>query len=145
MRLKNGPVNVGFLGAASCLLLLVGCHADSAYPVVRVAGVVKYDDGSLIPAHRIAVKFISQSPPVDLKTHPRPGLGEVNIEDGTITVSTYGFDDGLIRGKHKVTVQSLDERNRLTSAIPQLYRLPQSSPLEIDTDSGPFELLIKKP
>ena len=107
------------------LLFGLGCGSESAYPIVPVTGVVKYDDGTLIP--------------------PRPGLGEVDPADGSVTISTYDFGDGLIRGKHKVTAQALDEKNQPTKAISRMYLSAESTPLEVDTEAGSFELMIKKP
>ncbi len=132
--------------AAGLCFLLSGCGSEkTAYPLVSVTGSVKYADGSLIPAKRITLKFVSQQSPVDAKTHPRPGLGEVNVEDGSFIVSTYNYNDGVIRGKHKVTVQSLDEKNHATDAIPKRYGDSNSSPLEVDTQNMPFDLVIEKP
>ncbi len=130
--------------AISFTLLLAGCGSEGAYPIVPVTGTVKYTDGSLIPASRITLKFISAQPAVDSKTHPKPGLGEVNVEDGSFLVSTYNYDDGLIRGKHMVTIQSLDEKNWISNEIPKRYADLESTPFEVNTDDLPFEFLIDK-
>ena len=122
-----------------------GCGSSTTYPIVPATGNVKYEDGTLIPAYRIQAKFISEAPPLDKKTHPRPGLGEVNVDDGSFAVSTYDFEDGLIRGKHKVTVRSYDEKNLPSGEIPEVYASPDSSPLEVDASEYPFELRIQKP
>ncbi len=126
-------------------LFFVGCGNANPYATIPVTGVVKYVDGSLIPAQRITLKFISEQPPLDPKTHPRPGLGEVNVEDGSFVVSTYDFDDGLIRGKHRVTVMSVDGRGLPSSEVPRRYHLPETSGLVVDTEKLPFELLIENP
>lgn len=133
------------LGLAFSIAMFAGCGSKTTYPIVPVSGVVKYDDGSLIPAYRIQLKFISQQPPLDKKTHPRPGLGEVNVDDGTFVVSTYEFEDGIIEGKHKVTARSYDEKNLPSGEIPMIYASPDSSPLEVDANESPFSLVIKRP
>lgn len=145
MKALDGSKFATELIVGSLLLCLGGCGDSSTYPIVPVTGTIKYEDGTLIPATRITLKFVSDQPPLDAKTHPRPGVGEVNVEDGSFVVSTYDYDDGLISGTHKVTALSLDERNLPSDAIPKLYRVPESSPLTVDTTNSPFELKVKKP
>lgn len=127
------------------LFLVSGCAESHPYAIVPITGFVKYADGSLISAERIALTFTSDQPPLDSKTHPRPGIGDVNIEDGSVIVSTYEFDDGLIRGKHKVTVMSVDARGLPTKDVPSRYHKSDTSGLTVDTENLPFELLIEKP
>lgn len=129
---------------ALTLLFISGCGSKTTYPIVPVQGTIKYEDGSIIPAYRIQLKFISQEPPLDKKTHPRPGLGEVKVEDGSFAVSTYGFEDGLIRGTHTVTARSFNEQNLPSPEIPIAYGSPDSSPLEVNAEESPFELVIKR-
>ena len=75
-------VAVVVLGA----MLPAGCGSSDPFDYARVSGKVTYDDGSLIPAARITVTFLSQAPAVDAKTHPRPGMAEVNTADGTFDI-----------------------------------------------------------
>ena len=128
------------------LVLLAGCGGSGPYRTVKVTGTFTYDDGSVIPAHRIEVKFISQEPPQDASTHPRPGLVDINVADGSFSdVSTYEYGDGVIRGKHIVTAMSLDAGNIPTKHIPELYYSSDTSPLRADTAQVPFKLTIPKP
>src|SRR5688500_10145254 len=66
----------------------IGCSSGSPYDMVDVAGTVKYEDGSLIPADSILVKFSPQAAPLDPKTHPRPAIASVNVSDGTFAFAT---------------------------------------------------------
>ena len=134
------------MAAAACFALLAtGCGSNGAYRTVSARGTIKYADGSLIPADRISLEFISQEPAKDAKTHARPGKSEVNVEDGSFVVSTYEFEDGLIRGKHKVTAASIKASGGYTKQIPGKYRGVRTTPLEINAEGGPIELLIEKP
>lgn len=122
-----------------------GCGSEGAFGVVPASGTVKYDDGSLIQAGRIELVFVPQQPAKDAKTHPRQGVAEVNVADGTFTASTYEFHDGIIRGKHRVTAKSIAEQGGFTKAISKKYRSADSTPLEIDAQGQSIDLVIAKP
>ena len=128
------------------LLAVVGCGQSGAYSVVPSTGTVKYDDGSVIPAGRIELRFISQEPAQDAGTHPRQGITEVNVEDGTFDyVSTYKHGDGLIRGEHKVIARSIAPGGGYTPAIGEQYASESSTPLVVQADGKPIDLVIEKP
>jgi hypothetical protein len=129
-----------------CLLFasVVGCGSQNPYGTVPASGKITYQDGSLIPAARIDIEFISQNPPIDAKTHPRPGVALVEPSDGSFVVSTYEFGDGLIQGRHKVTVSAYDEKRNRVKGVPASYADPATTPLEVDTASGQFDLLIER-
>jgi len=129
------------------VLVLTGCGASSApFDYVQVAGKVTYEDGTLIPAAGIRITFLSQTPTEDPKTHPRPGQAEANVADGTFeTVTSYKYADGVVRGRHKVVVVSMDAQQRRTDAVPLEYTDPRRTPLEVDTADAPFHLKIRKP
>ena len=129
----------------SILCVATGCSgASNPYGTVPASGQITFSDGSLIPAARIDVQFISQEPPVDAKTHPRPGVALVEPADGTFVVSTYNFNDGVIQGRHKVIVSAYDEQRRPLKSISRDYTSVETTPLEIDTADGNFDLKIEK-
>lgn len=129
-----------------CLLLLLSGCAHEPFPMASVSGKVTYEDGSLIPVERLCVVFTSQSAPVDAKTHPRPATASVDKETGAIhSVTTHKFNDGLVRGKHKVTFGVLGGGIPPTSAVPPEYTDAATTPLEVDTANQPFELKVRKP
>ncbi len=128
------------------LVSISGCGGNGPYGTKKVNGTILYDDGSLIPADRIELRFISQEPPVDTKTYPKQGLVDVEVTDGTFSdVSTYVYGDGIIKGKHKIAAMSLDAKNAPTTAIPPEFNSPDTSTLEIDSSQTPFKLVIPKP
>ncbi|MEO2049243.1 MAG: hypothetical protein ABGX16_22010 [Pirellulales bacterium] len=93
----------------------------------------------------VYLQFVPQTPPLDKKTYPRPGVAEV-AGDGTIElVTTYNFADGIVPGKHKVIVKSQNGAGMRTSAIAAKYGSARTTPLVVDTAEVPFQIKIKKP
>jgi hypothetical protein len=127
------------------LLLSFGCSHEP-FAMAPVSGKVTYEDGSLVPIELLCVVFTSQSEPVDSKTHPRPATASVDKATGAIhSVTTHKFNDGLVRGKHKVTFGILGGGVPPASLVPPEYIDPARTPLEVDTASQPFELKVRKP
>ncbi len=97
---------VGILGVV-WLVTASGCGSNEPFSYRKVTGTVKYDDESLIQAARLEVAFHPLIPPKDPKTHPRPGVAEVDLATGTINeVTSHKYGDGVVAGEHKVTVQT---------------------------------------
>ena len=133
---------------APCLVLLgaLGCSDGNPYEMVEVTGTVKYEDGSLIPAESIMLKFAPQAAPIDAKTHPRKGIAQVNVSDGTFQfATTHKHADGVVAGKHKVLVTAYSKDGKSDEVIPKEYGHPATTPLEIDASESPLELKVRKP
>jgi hypothetical protein len=131
---------------AVATLLLAGCGGTgNPFDSVPVSGKVSYEDGSLIPVQGIKIYFHCLEPPKD-GMHPRPATVGVG-PDGTFKdVTTYKYADGLVLGRHKVSLVC-QEGGTLTTKIPKDYALPAKTPLVIEvTESGQFlEIKIPKP
>jgi hypothetical protein len=137
----------GFLGLVTVLVLLAGC-SDTPYKIVPIHGKVTYKDGALIPADTIYVRFYPQVESLSGKVHPRPGSTELDTKDGTFAlVSTAEYGDGVIVGKHKVTVTVGDESPTGAGSIPAIYADPATTLLEIEVTgrNQEFVLEIEKP
>ena len=137
----------GLLGPVAVLVLLTGC-SDAPYEIVPIHGKVTYKGGALIPAETIYVRFFPQVESLSAKVHPRPGSAELDTEDGTFALaSTAKYGDGLIVGKHKVTVTVGDESPTGAGSIPAVYADPATTPLEIEVTgrNQEFVLKIEKP
>ena len=135
------------LAAAFGLALLAGCGSPEPFELVKVSGRITYEDGTLIPAegNYVRLTFYPQTPPLDPRTHPRPGIAEVNLQDGTFSIATTRrWGDGLTSGKHKVVV-STDVLQVVPKGVPPEYNDPDRTPLVVDTANQPFELKIRKP
>lgn len=128
------------------VVLLVGCGGSgSPFKSVPVRGKVTYEDGTPIPVQGMKIYFHSLEPPKD-GMHPRPATAGVG-RDGTFeNVTTHKYADGLILGKHKVSLVC-QEGGQLTKKIPREYALPAETPLVIEVEkSGQFlEIKVPKP
>ncbi len=127
------------------VLLLAGCSREP-FAMEKVVGKVTYEDGSAIPVDRLCLIFTSQAEAVDAKTHPRPATATVDKDTGAIqSVTSHKFGDGLVRGRHKVTLGVLGGGLPPASVVPPEYVDPARTPLEVDTANQPFELMVRKP
>ncbi len=129
------------------LMMCIGCGDGEPYQCVPVSGRVTYEDGSVIPAPVIKVIFVPQAPPRDVKTHPSRGLTTVDASTGEFSeVTTYRFNDGVIRGQHKVLVYGLAGNETAASGdIPHEYGDPDQTPFVVDTSDSPFHLKVRRP
>jgi len=141
----DGSLLAGLVLAAAGAFA-VGCSGSSPYDLVKASGSVKYDDGSLIPADSITIKFEPQAAALDAKTHPRKSYGEVNVVDGTFdTMTTHKYGDGVVAGRHKVLIIPMTTDGKITALVPNEYRNAQTTPVEVDTNQQPIEIRVKKP
>ena len=142
-RLTGWMVLAGLLlGAAA------GCGGGNPFDMVRVTGKVTYEDGTLIPAARLEVRFNPLAKPIDKKTYPKLGAAEVNTTDGTFSgTTTWKYNDGVVAGPHKVTVIGYDEQGNRSGAVPEIYRNPHTTPQEVEVSrrSRHFEFKLPKP
>ena len=128
------------------VLLITGCGPSNPYPITKVTGTIKYEDGSLIPASRIELKFVPLVESNDPKHPPKMGIAEVDVRDGSFsTVSTYDYGDGILKGEHKVLAMAMDEANQILPAIPADHHSSDTTPLRINTTDNPLEILVTKP
>ena len=131
---------------ALMLLCLVGCGPASPFEQVRVQGKVTYEDGSLIPAEMIILKFEPLAEPLDSKTHPPVGMSYVNVDDGTFDVVTsYKYADGLVRGEHRVLIAATTTSGEQLQLVPEEYVDSNRTPLIVNTAESPFHLQVRKP
>jgi hypothetical protein len=135
------------IGIVAAVLLYIGQTREQfPYPVARVSGLVSYRDGSPLPGDALQLTFYPQAAPLDGRTHPRAGSALVDGKTGRFeAATTFGPRDGLIRGKHKVTVH-LPGRLPLPPHIAGAeYGDSSRTPLEIDTASQPLSITLEKP
>ena len=117
-----------------------GCKREP-FACVPVSGKVTYEDGSLIPAERIRLIFISQAPPVNQKVYPRDGSAMVDVKTGAFDwATTFARKDGIIAGEHKVLIQCTPD-----GLVGREYDDRKNTPLTVNTSQSPFELKVAKP
>ncbi len=131
-----------FAAAISTMFFsLSGCGHHEPFGYVKVQGKVSYEDGSLIPARRLVVRFISQAPSPDVKIVPRPGDGEVNVKTGTFAkVTSHTPGDGIVPGEHKVIIVG-----EVRGLVPTEYTDVATTPLTVNSNDSPFDIKVKKP
>ncbi|HEY3395076.1 MAG TPA: hypothetical protein VGK58_20395 [Lacipirellulaceae bacterium] len=121
-----------------------GCGGSvSPFESVPVSGKVTYEDGSPIPVSGMTIFFHSMEPPIN-GMHPRPARVGVG-PDGTFKdVTTYKYADGLVLGKHKVSLVA-EKGGKLANQIPREYALPDKTPLVVEVIESGQVLDIKVP
>jgi hypothetical protein len=145
-RTRSTSVGARILCASVvCLPLLAGCSNNGdPYGYVKVSGTVTYDDGSKIPLSEMYVYFYSEAPAVG-NLHPRYGTVAVDKNGAFRNVTTHTPFDGIVRGKHKVTLRGGNDSALPASIVPPEYCDVKKTPLEVDTSQSPFQLKVKKP
>lgn len=129
------------------LALLVACagcgDTASPYEYAPINGTLTYEDGSVIPAGGIVLRFIVQDAEGKGIARPRPAAANVNSEGVFDCVTGYKYGDGLIPGKHRVSLNyATDKQGNLL--VPKEYTLV-TSPLIIDTVDAPLHIKVPKP
>ena len=147
---RNTTTAENVIRSGALLLLVIyvvgGCERNNPFDLVAVNGTLTYDDGTLIPAKQIILKFEPLAPSLDPKTHPPSGMSYVDLSNGTFDVVTsYKYADGLIRGKHRVLVAATGGGGDSKSLVPEEYLDSGRTPLLVDTAESPFRLVVRKP
>jgi hypothetical protein len=126
-----------------------GCGRTHPFDMEQVSGVVTYEDGSLIPAERIVIRFEPLSEAVSEQVHPKAATSVVDPADGSFgKLSTFRYGDGVVSGRHRVLLVAVagggaDANQK--PLIPPEYGDPDKTPLEVDTADSPFKFSIPKP
>jgi len=116
------------------------------YAYQRVAGTVLYDDGQVIPSDTLTLTFIPLVPPRSPSIHPRPGVAFADPKTGAFQSATSRKPgDGLVQGGHKVLITGARRLPLPKDIVPLEYADFTTTPLEVDTKSGQFNLRVKRP
>ncbi len=90
--------------ALAAMVLLAGCARDRP-ETIPVSGKVTYEDGSLVPANRMELRFLAQPEVVRAKDYPPAATARVDTRDGTFSeMTTWMHGDGVIPGEYEVEV-----------------------------------------
>lgn len=100
------PAKAAATVAALVALAAWGCRKAVETPTIPVSGQVTYDDGSLVPANQIELKFVAVNPDAyRAKDLPAFATARVDTRDGTFkAMTTWQFGDGVIPGEYDVEV-----------------------------------------
>jgi hypothetical protein len=135
---------VELISAAAFLVsFTAGCGSGGPFKYVRVSGKITYDDGTPIPGGcRLLFRSLDAAPVGN--AFPRPGMAIVDANGNFDAVTSYKYGDGLVSGKHKVAIQTANERDDKL-IVPKDYASTESTPLVIDTADSPLEIKVPKP
>ena len=136
--------------------MLIGCGGGNPYGTVKVSGKVVYEDGSAWSTPDTTVFFVSQNPNKDSKTYPRVGSAELSA-DGTFSgVTTYNYNDGVIKGPCKIYLNVRKAPSEDPKALPDYteeelakfakpeYFSPDKTPITMDITGGKIEIKVAK-
>ena len=131
------------LFAVTCCLLL-GCGSSGPFDYEKVSGRITYEDGSPIPGPALRLRFVAQDAPEVERAFPRPAFAIVNAEGEFDCVTSHKYGDGLIPGKHKVSIE-MEGLPDARPPVPREYLSANTTPLTVDTADAPFDLKVPKP
>jgi hypothetical protein len=129
--------------AALFTIVTAGCGSGGPFKYVRASGKITYEDGSPIPGGCRLI-FTSQDVSAVGNAYPRPGMAIVDGNGNFDAITSYKYGDGLVPGKHKVAVQTSNERDSKL-IVPREYASMESTPLVVDTADSPFDIKVPKP
>jgi hypothetical protein len=122
-------------------LVAVGCSSGNPFDCVPVKGKVVFEDGSPLTTGKL---FFRPLAPAQGTAHPHAGMADL-ASDGTFdSATTYKYGDGLIRGKHKVSIAYATDAQG-NSLVARDYLDMMTTPVEIDTADSPLTITVKKP
>lgn len=124
----------------AALAVATGCRQSNVPATSEVRGIITYKGQ---PVKNAQVTF-----------HPEDGENSgrgVTDEQGKFVLSTYSISDGAVLGKHKVTVEVLENRNRAVpterlrakSPIPLKYADVNTTRLQVDVRRDPNEVELQ--
>ena len=122
----------------------LGCGSGSPYDYVKVNGKIAYEDGSPIPVNNLRLRFVAEDAPTVAGAHPRAAFAVVNAQGTFDCVTSYKYGDGLISGRHKVSVD-VEGLPKDKLVIPKEFTSSATTPIEVDTANSPFDIKVPKP
>jgi hypothetical protein len=123
---------------------LAGCGSGGPFEYEKVSGRITYEDGSPIPVSGWRLRFVAQDAPQVAGAHPRPAFAIPDAAGNFDSVTSYKFGDGLIPGKHKVSIE-MEGVTDARAPAPREYLSTHTTPLTVDTSQAPFDLKLPKP
>lgn len=121
-----------------------GCDDGVPFDYIPVTGQITYEDGTPIPASGMKLQFEPLDAQVVNGMHPRIATADVNAEGKFTSATSYKHGDGLVPGRHRVSIgYATDKEGKLL--IPKKNASLASSDLIVDTETLPLEIKVSKP
>jgi len=120
------------------LIVCFGCSGsrdENLPPTISVTGVVTYQ-GKPVPDASIMF-YPTQG--------RKPATGKADAS-GKFELSTFGKNDGVLAGEHKVTVNAYETTSEgvsMKSAIPVKYTTPSNTPLVVNVSESDNEIKLE--
>jgi hypothetical protein len=120
------------------LISAIGCRGDEEGGLIPVTGVVHNADGSRMQFENGRVIFAPAN-------GGRSASGSVE-KDGTFVMMTEAPGDGVQPGDYKVILNIWTSYRDQTSAVPEEYTDPATTPLEatVDADNDRFDFVVER-
>lgn len=115
--------------------------------MVPVSGKVTYEDGSLIPANRMELQFLTPESLARDKKYPRVAVAQVNTRDGTFSeATTWEHGDGLIEGELEVVLIRVGDETDPGAFQPKEYRGDRiwPNPVRVSAENRQFHFTIPR-
>jgi hypothetical protein len=120
---------------------MLGCGGNGPFSYVSASGSVHFEDGAPLTVGKVIFKPLAEAKGA---AHPRSGGANLDSEGRFRSVTSYKPGDGLVPGKHKVAIMfAVDEKGQ--SLVHPDYTNMATTPLEVDTADGPFEIVVPRP
>ena len=137
--------------AIAALLVAVsagGCKRSAQAPMIAVSGKVTYEDGSLVPANQLELRFRTTQPELfQEKDYPATATARVDTRDGTFReMTTWQHGDGVIAGEYEVEVTRHGNEQDPGGFEAEMYRGDRVWPSKVTVapDKTEFEIAIPK-
>jgi hypothetical protein len=134
--------------AALAALAACGCRKVAQAPTIPVSGKVTYEDGSLVPANQMELKFVTTQPELySQKDYPLAATARVDTRDGTFQeMTTWEHGDGVIAGEYDVEVLRYGDEKNPGGYEAKVYRGEQVWPSRVTVapDKREFHITIPR-
>lgn len=144
-------LTIAALVIARCGWAIIGWGVGGEpFRLVQVEGSVTYDDGGVIPGHRLLVTFTPIEGDTSVRRSGKVLPGTVVIRGGEsafYAVTTHRYGDGVMSGGHKVSIIAMDQNNCPMEVVPPEYQSFESTPIKISVSrwGGPLRITVRRP
>ena len=123
-----------------------GCR-EPRPPMVPVSGKVTYENGDLIPANRLELRFLTPEDLVRQKNYPPFAVAVVDTRNGQFSdVTTWEHADGVIEGEHQVEPIRVGDEADPGGFRPKEYRGNRiwPNPVRVSPQNSEFHFTIPR-
>lgn len=123
-----------------------GCR-EPRLPTIPVAGKVTYENGDLIPANRLELRFLTPETLVRQKNYPPFAVAVVDTRNGQFSeATTWEYGDGVIEGEHEVELIRVGDETDPGSFRSKQYRSHRiwPNPVRVSPENREFHFTIPR-